>query len=174
MLRWMCLVLVGLLAFGCAEPVERFETSDGRSSREVPQRARRSLGGKLSDGDVRGLLDQMRVALEKRDWETLRKLHWSGMSTTAEDLREIYEEKLDRLGGVGSIVSLDLQPMNAETYQNYMDEEELPGPVELLTGSVEFEIPGQDGTSPVILIWAYTCKEEGLAKIFGYVDISLE
>lgn len=96
------------------------------------------------------------------------------MSVTADDLRESYESKLDRLGGVGTISHFEFQPMNAQTYEQFIDEEDLPGPAELLTGDVEFEIPGPNGPEPVILVWVYTCKEEGQAKIFGYIEMSLE
>lgn len=173
MLRFLCWVLPMLLCVGCVEPIERAETSDTGDASSVGGTSSSPSGIAAADGDIRGLLDQLKAALEKRDWQAVRKLHWSGMKETSDDLKQAYEGKLDRLGEVGEIASRDFQPMNEETYQKYMDKEELPGPVELLTGSIEFEIPSQSG-QPVILVWIYTCKEEGVAKIFGYIDLSLE
>ena len=162
MLRCASLVLLLLLGIGCAEPIDRTDSGDTAST------------GGNADDVMRGLLDQLQEALKDRDWEAVRKLHWSGMPETAQDLQEAYESKIDRLDGVGRIATLDFQPMNEETYLQYMDEDELPGPVELLTGRLEFEIPGESSPQPSILVWAYLCQEEDAAKIFGYIDLSLE
>lgn len=94
------------------------------------------------------------------------------MEETPQSLQGLYESKLEKLGGVGAIPEIDFQPLNAQTYQQYMDEEELPGPLQLLTGSVEFEVPGD--SQRTILVWAYTCKEDDTPKIFGYIEVSLE
>ncbi|QDU73880.1 hypothetical protein Pan97_08800 [Bremerella volcania] len=175
MFRFALLALSSLLLVGCGGPISDLSSDDAASSGPAANTAAGPTASPpAADADLRELFDQLKVALEKRDWETLRKLHWSGMSVTADDLRESYESKLDRLGGVGTISAFHFVPMNAQTYEQYIDEDELPGPVELLTGDVEFEIPGPNGPEPTILVWAYTCKEEGQTKIFGYVELSLE
>ncbi len=172
MLRLMLLILPLLVLFGCGEPLTPTDTSDGGSSGPAAETTASKPNEASTKDEVRGLLDQFKVALEKRDWEGLHKLHWSGMQQTPQSLQELYESKLEKLGGVGAIPEIDFQPLNAQTYQQYMDEEELPGPLQLLTGSVEFEVPGD--TQRTILVWAYTCKEDDTPKIFGYIEVSLE
>ena len=126
------------------------------------------------DANTRQLLDDLLVSLQEKDWNSLQELHWDGGEWTADKLRETYEPMLDRIGGAKNIFDkIEYLPMTADNYLDYIDEEELPGPSELMQGRMELNIVGAE-KEKFIRVWAYLAKVDGKSKIFGYIDLGLE
>ena len=138
----------------------------------VPQST--SSSTKLN-ADTKELFDNLIVCLEQKDWESIRALHWSDSKITSATLREIYEQKLERLQGKISLTldSIDYQRMDSENFDTYVDREELPGSPDILSGRIELELIGDKNTNDNdgIRIFAFLCKEQGKTRIFGYIEL---
>ncbi|MEZ6048136.1 MAG: hypothetical protein R3C11_21680 [Planctomycetaceae bacterium] len=131
------LVLIVILS-GCSVP-EKGEA--------LPQNDN-ELAEQSGDAAVDRFIEELQSQLEKRDWQAVRNLHWSGMEITKESLQEQLEPLLEKVGPTSGYTVTMHNKYDKETYQNYIDREEIPGPPELLRGSIEFSIKAADENSP--------------------------
>ncbi len=124
--------------------------------------------------DAKELSGELESCLNDKEWDALRELHWSESKVTSDALREIYEPKLKRLHGQIAVSErIHYQTMNSSNFEQFADEEDLPGPAELLRGRIEFSLLGNENTNDNdgIHLYAYLCEENGETKIFGYIEL---
>ncbi|MCA9028456.1 MAG: hypothetical protein KDA86_24815 [Planctomycetaceae bacterium] len=129
--------------------------------------------GEVEREPVNAFCERVKEALAEKDWEKLDQLHWSGSPHTPESLRESY---LPLLAPIEEIEVVNVGSHNAydlNTFDSYIDEEEIPGPKELLRGDVEFFV-GSTDVPDSLLIWVFLCEEDQELKVFDYIELSLE
>ena len=154
---WFALLLFTVLIPGCGTSLNTIEVTRLKDL----------------DAQTRKLLDEFLDSLIQKDWATLHSLHWSGADHTTESLRNTFEPMLARIGLPNSIVDqLEFLKMTADDYENYLDEDELPGPSDLLWGRIEFNVAGSDPNN-FILVYAYLCEIDDAIKIFEYIDYAV-
>ena len=146
-------VLTLLIFLGCAEG--RFNSSAERST---------------NDPEIVALIEVFTKSMKARDWETLRDLHWSESELTAENLKDLFAQPIEKIKPVGSFATTQYLSFSASNYEKYMDDEELPGPADLIAGTVEFNVISAESNS-YILVWVYLCREDGKLKIYDYIEI---
>ena len=122
------------------------------------------------DPELVELLDEFTSCMKTKNWEGLRGLHWSDSELTAETLKDWYTEPIEKIKPIGSFATTQYLSFDASNYEKYMDEEELPGPAELIAGSVEFNVISAESNS-YILVWVNLCREDGQLKIYDYIEI---
>jgi len=137
------------------------ESSDAEQPAEVPE-------------NVQTFLDDFQKAVAARDWEKLHSLHWSETKHTPEELEQTYSGLLEKVGEVSAAEYGHGNFYDQNSFEKYIDEEEIPGPKELLRGDVEFFLSPGEPDARKILVWTYLCEEEGTIKVFDYIEVTLE
>ncbi|MCA9041790.1 MAG: hypothetical protein KDA65_15660 [Planctomycetaceae bacterium] len=162
-MRVCLLLIVMMILAGCSS-----------TEQAAPTAGENQLIEATNDSVVEGFLQEFRTTLEKRNWEAFRKLHWSGSEQTAESLEQFFGPKLEKMGPASGCAVRRHLIYDQDSYEDYIDREEIPGPPELLRGSIEFSIQGTKESSPGLNIWAYLAEEDGQVKIFDYLEVWTE
>ena len=125
--------------------------------------------------EVEALCNEFKTALADKDWEKVKALHWSGYEETQEELQKLFEPMLAKIGEVKDVQLEIYDEMDKNNYREYWEKDEIPGPVDLLVGEIEFYVDGPYGEEgPYIYLDAFLAKEEGELKIMGYYERSFE
>lgn len=156
--------LLLVCVFGCGQPDEPpgnpYDADGGAPSAE-------------GTDSVNGLCERVKQALAEQDWEKLDQLHWSGSPHTPETLSESYSPLLAPIEKIEVVNVGSHNAYDGTDFNSYIDEEEIPGPKELLRGDLEFFVGSADVTDS-ILIWRFLCEEDQQLKIFDYIELSRE
>ncbi|MCA9108979.1 MAG: hypothetical protein KDA52_03440 [Planctomycetaceae bacterium] len=163
MLNRIPLLLVACI-LGCGQtdgPPPNVSISEGGATLEVDTHL------------VNALCDRVKDALAEKEWEKLDQLHWSGSPHTPESLQANYAPLLAKIAKVELVNVGSHNNYDATSFDTFIDEEEIPGPKELLRGDVEFFV-GSTDVPDSLLIWVFLCEEDQQLKIFDYIELSLE
>ena len=170
-MKYNACVLVLLTALvGCTKPSSTNGGSDGEDS-DVNASGNR---GNVSNGKGQALADAYAKCLADADWVAFRDLHWSGGKETVETLEKSFAPLVEKIGKPTETEFKKHNKYDGTTFEKYIDEEEIPGPKDILRGEIEFAVKSDQPGKPMLHVWAFVCEEDGQLKIFDYLEVWME